>query len=365
MREIGSEFWLDDAPTSNEYNVKLPKWLCMGDDQCLLLSGRSAIDYVLNDITNEIRSAYMPSYCCESMLQPFLDKNINIDYYDVIFEDDGVKYLIDYEKQCDIFFATSYFGFSSTVMDSVIESFSNRDVIVIEDITHRLLCEKMCSQKASYSIASLRKWFAIPSGGIAIKQKGTFSKQLLKPSNEMVKTKISAMKKKANYILECSEYSNTQLADKKNYLNLFSKFNEMLKINYSLIEIDNLSRYILSKVDIEVIKKTRCENAYFMAEALKKCKFITPMITISDFTKDCPLFFPIRISPDVRNGLRTYLVENEIYCPTHWPVSNALSLNSRTRKIYDEELSLICDQRYSIDDMARIVNKIGYFWRSI
>ena len=363
IREIGSEFWLDNTPA--EYTGKLPKWLCNGDDQCLLISGRSAIDYILNDITNDIRSVYMPSYCCKSMLQPFLHKNIHIDYYDVIFEGGEVKYLIDYEKQCDIFFATSYFGFSSTVMDSVIESFSNKGVIVIEDITHRLLCEKMYSQKASYSIASLRKWFPIPSGGIAIKLNGTFSKQQLKSSHEMVKTKITAMREKANYILEYSKDSNTQLEDKQNYLNLFLKFNEMLNINYSSIEIDNLSRYILSKVDIEVIKKKRCENAYFMYDALKKCKFVKPMISILDFTKDCPLFFPIRIRPDIRNGLRTYLVDNEIYCPIHWPVSNASSLNSSTRKIYDEELSLICDQRYSIDDMEKIVNKIGEFGRSI
>ena len=53
----------------------------------------------------------------------------------------------------------------------------NRGVIVIEDITHRLLSNEMRCKEADYCIASIRKWFAVPSGGVAIKQKGSFSKK--------------------------------------------------------------------------------------------------------------------------------------------------------------------------------------------
>jgi hypothetical protein len=61
------------------------------------------------------RAVYMPSYCCESMLQPFIDRDIKIHFYSVIPDDSGIKYLIDYKKDFDIFFATSYFGYSSSV----------------------------------------------------------------------------------------------------------------------------------------------------------------------------------------------------------------------------------------------------------
>ena len=105
MSEIGSEFYLYD--TSKKYIKQLPNWLEVGDDQILLLSGRTAIDYVLEDIPRGIKNVYMPSYCCESMLQPFLEKNIYIYYYDVIFHDNTIEYSIDYEIPCDIFFATS------------------------------------------------------------------------------------------------------------------------------------------------------------------------------------------------------------------------------------------------------------------
>ena len=44
-------------------------------------------------------------------------------------------------------------------MDSAIETFKGRDVIIIEDITHRLLNEQNYCIKADYLIASLRKWF--------------------------------------------------------------------------------------------------------------------------------------------------------------------------------------------------------------
>ena len=32
------------------------------------------LTYVLDDISLDIKCVYMPSYCCDSMLQPFLEK---------------------------------------------------------------------------------------------------------------------------------------------------------------------------------------------------------------------------------------------------------------------------------------------------
>ena len=87
MREIGSEFWLKDIPT--QHIEDLPQWLNVGDDRQFLLSGRTAIDFVLEDISQDISCVYMPSYCCESILQPFVDKEIHIEFYDVVISDKG------------------------------------------------------------------------------------------------------------------------------------------------------------------------------------------------------------------------------------------------------------------------------------
>ena len=79
MKEIGSEFWLENIQ-NNDNNLD---YLNIGKDYKLLMSGRTAIDYIINDITDNKKIVYMPNYCCESMVQPFIDNGYSIRYYNV------------------------------------------------------------------------------------------------------------------------------------------------------------------------------------------------------------------------------------------------------------------------------------------
>ena len=94
-------------------------------------------------------------------------------------------------------------------------------------------------------------------------------------------------------------------------------------------------------------RRIRQENARVLYEGLgNRVKFMFPVENM-----DCPLFVPILL-PN-RNEVRAHLTKNEIYCPVHWPKPEGCDSN-----IYDLELSLICDQRYGIEDMERIVSVI-------
>ena len=68
---------------------------------------------------------------------------------------------------------------------------------------------------------------------------------------------------------------------------------------------------------------------------------------------DCPIFVPILTTN--REAIRKKLIENEIYCPIHWPKPN----DKCESNLYELELSLICDQRYNEADMQRIVDVIN------
>ena len=70
---------------------------------------------------------------------------------------------------------------------------------------------------------------------------------------------------------------------------------------------------------------------------------------------DCPLFVPIVIAKEKRNAIRKKLIDNQIYCPVHWPHPNAECQSN----LYEMELSLVCDQRYNGDDMKRIVEVLN------
>lgn len=76
---------------------------------------------------------------------------------------------------------------------------------------------------------------------------------------------------------------------------------------------------------------------------------------------ECPLFVPIMVPGEKRDELRRYLIGKSIYLPVHWPKTNYHKLNSETEYIYDNELSIVCDQRYDEIDMERIIKAIREF----
>ena len=73
------------------------------------------------------------------------------------------------------------------------------------------------------------------------------------------------------------------------------------------------------------------------------------------------MFIPILVPGHKRDELRRSLIADNIFCPIHWPVSQYHVLDEKTRAIYENELSLVCDQRYNEDDMNRIADAIRLF----
>lgn len=367
MKEIGSEFWIEkDSVEENKIPIDISSVLDgilnIGDDQLLLFTGRTAIDYVLEDISRPVGTVYMPSYCCESMLQPFIDRNIKIHFYSVISDDSGIKYLIDYKKDIDIFFATSYFGYSQSVMDSIIDTFRKRDVVIIEDITHRLLSEQNHCIKADYLIASLRKWFPLPSGGLAVKMNGHLKKDnITSPPAKLISKKLDAMNQKAKYMAYNSCEEKYKQALKNSFLAMFSEFNSNIKQNYKNAGIDSISKNLLTKIDVANIKRKRRQNSQYLHKEMKGLKYIRFLFNEVDLEKDCSLFVPIMVESSVRESLKNYLISKDIFCPVHWPIPRGHRLTTHTEKLYKQELSLICDQRYDYKDMKRIIEVVEEF----
>ena len=78
---------------------------------------------------------------------------------------------------------------------------------------------------------------------------------------------------------------------------------------------------------------------------------------------DCPMFVPIYVPNGQRDRMKQYLIKQEIYCPVHWPISKHHRLSKKERLLYDNELSLVCDQRYTEEDMSRMADTIFAFWK--
>ena len=328
MREIGSEF------------SKISSDNCEGLQAILegysVFSGRTAIETVLKELPLA-KKALLPSYCCESMIVPFRKIGIAVDFYNVYY-DNGMHFNINITDDVDIFVWCNYFGFRNEMPD--LTSFKERGGIVIEDITHSYLSEKQYHEQADYLVASIRKWEPIYCGGYCASMNGILHHlPCTKPSKEFIANRRTAMQLKSVYL--CNHDESLKIE----FLRLFRESNSWLAENYSGLLIDSCSKQYLTTVDIDGQKRIRRNNATVLYEGLKnKVQFI---FSITDM--DCPLFVPILL-PQIRDDIRKYLTSNSIYCPIHWPKPQGCESN-----LYNMELSLICDQRYSAEDMERIV----------
>lgn len=312
-KEIGSEFHRVTPDSGNGLIFPRPG--------TLVFSGRTAIEAVLRKVP-DAHTALLPSYCCESMIIPFRDAGINVSFYNVEWDKELIVHI---EGSADILLWCNYFGYRNELPEF--------NGVIIEDITHSLLSDCASHSRSDYLVASLRKWEPLNCGGYcSVMFDGT------PPPEEFINLKSSAMKLKADYL-------NEPLIEKKNsFLQMFKESNCWLAEHYSGRLIDTFSCNYLKKVDVENQRRIRRQNAKVLYEGLKnKVQFMFPIENM-----DCPLFVPI-ILPN-RNKIREYLTKNEIYCPIHWPKPVECESN-----IYEFELSLICDQRYGVDDMERIV----------
>lgn len=349
--EIGSHFSYDMNSRITSKHGEKPFWEVDDKDYTYTFSGRTALNIAIQDInaSNKIERAYLPSYCCTSMIEPFTENQIQIEFYDVYYDEiDGLKYNIDLNKKCDVFLAMSYFGINSKVIDPYIEAFSKRGIPVIEDITHRLFSSPYCSKKSDFIVASIRKWLPLYSGGFIRKEHGVLLDYRLDRSDALVVMKSEAMHEKHKYL------KGDLTIEKEKFYQKFIDFeNNLSEVGFSF-DIDVKSHDLLYSIDLETIRKARNENSAILYRGVASLKTISPIIKDYNDNEDCPLFVPVNVSNDRRDDLRKFLIARQIYCPVHWPNDD-----NRPRGLEDSSLSLICDQRYGKREMDIIVETMN------
>ena len=349
--EIGSYFWLDVNNNKQEITQHNQlSWLPAMEDNCFAFSGRNAIDIAIRDIvkSHDVEILYAPSYCCVSMLQEFIDRNIKIEFFDIGYKNGRFTYNIPPCNAHSVVLIMSYFGLDVNEAHKTIHEIKKTGAIVIEDITHSLLRDDAVSEYSDYAVVSLRKWFPIPTGGWVGKKMGLLLEKPMLDSNHTVREKIDAMREKHDYL-------EGKLNTKENFLRAQAKFeNDLIHVD-RMLKIDDMSLDILKSMNIKEIICQRRKNARILLNMLTDLNKIISIPNV-DLSKDVPLFLPVIMRKNARNSLRKYLINMGIYCPIHWPEVMGAPVSIR-----ENELSLICDQRYSQCDMHAIADAI-YMW---
>lgn len=331
MREIGSEFW--DIPTINLQNNLFP------ESTQWFLSGRSALQAIINEL-GEARSVSLPSWCCDSMIKPFVEAGVEVHFYSVYWS--GRQLIQEWSLDSDVLFLIDYFGYTGAIPD-----LSGFKGTVIRDVTHSIFSTTYSD--ADYYFGSLRKWCGVWTGGYAWAKDGHKLKTGLEGDNSYVDLRKKAMQHKAEYI-------GRQQED-KGYLRIFDEAEELLE-NVGPFPAADRDVETAKKIDIETIKSRRRANAEVLRSSFSDWLIFSELLS-----SDIPMFVPVLVPDGKRDELRHYLIKNEIYCPVHWPVSDYHRLYDKERFIYNNELSLVCDQRYKKEDMYRMVETIKAFWR--
>lgn len=351
MREIGSEFWK-------------PRKRHISDEETFYLSGRAALDVIVKDAMEfyGITSALLPSYCCHTMIEPFLINGIKIRFYDVCVDDDDVLTAdIPMPRKNEMLYIMKYFGDTDLKYKGEGRNLCGWTTTV-EDLTHSCFSinddkgnNKSCTT-ADYWFTSYRKWFGVAGIAVSGKRNG----RLLEPQRGQNKKYVD-LRNRAFSLKQ--RFMDGECVDKREFLDIYRQAEHLLNEDYRNYSVDYEDIYSLFQFmdEIDDVRRRRRSNARILTDGLNGIEGVKVFIDFKDAQK-CPLFVPVAIGGGRRDLLRKYLISNNIYCPVHWTLSEQhMGLSNRAFEIYEQELSLVCDQRYEGEDMKRTVALIKDF----
>lgn len=351
--EIGSEFWKSEKDFFDN-NVRY------------YLAGRTALDAIIKEIKIEhkISSALLPSYCCDTMIEPFISNNISVRFYDVYVDNyNKITFEIPKPKNNELLYIMKYFGntYSHYSYSSYVQN--DKDItyweVSVEDMTHSCFCDFF--SYADYKFASYRKWFPVSAISTAFKQNNKWKTE--EPTNLFYN--FEELRNKA-FLLK-SEFIGHSAIDKEAFLSIFLEAEKLLNSNYKNYRANDNSISTLYNYKNKAgnIRKKRRSNAKYLYEKLKSISQIKT-INFPEKNDDCPMFVPIIVNSSIRDSLKNFLISKQVYCPIHWPLSKYhKGITEKAKEIYNTEISLICDQRYDLKDMNEIVNYIYYYFKEL
>lgn len=371
MREIGSEFW-----KSGKQHIQ--------QNETFYLVGRTALDAIIKDVVKSynITSALLPSYCCHTMIEPFLINGINVRFYDVyVNKYNALIADIPSPRKSEMLYIMKYFGDTELCYEGEGKSLSGWTTSV-EDLTHSCFSKEAFhvgdsveyttgySENAylmgrssaeyvapDYWFTSYRKWFGVAGIAVAGKRNGKL------PEPRRGQNRVYSVLRNQAFSLK-QQYIDGKSVKKQEFLDIFRQTERLLGEDYrdfgvGYEEIYDLFRFMDG---IEDVHCKRRGNANILIDGLAGVEGIKVFVDFQD-DKKCPLFVPVIVEGGMRDSLRNYLVSKDIYCPVHWPLwDQHEGLSERAVKLYEQELSIVCDQRYDGDDMERTIQLVkGYF----
>lgn len=308
-------------------------------------SGRTALYQILKSIKLTTFKVWLPNWLCESMIDAVRKKGVNYGFYRL-----GTGLRMDVDEFVeenkpingnDVIVLVNYFGLVD--VEQTIQQLRDKKLssVIIEDDVQALfsfLNDK--HHAADYRFTSLRKSIAAPDGGLVR------TKHPMPVANN--ENTFAPVKLKGALIKGGSKEGDSDEA----YLKFFEEGEKLIEENYESV-MSRESQSIFAATNLEEVAQTRRRNAQYLTKELLELG-IEPLLPLKN--DSVPLFVPIAIND--RDDLRRTLLQHAIFCPVHWPLREDMKYLETGAFMAEHELSLVIDQRYTLEDMQCMMDVI-------
>ena len=315
MKAIGGYFEL----TLPKY---CPHWL---DSAGKFNSARSAFSFLVEQLG--VKNVWLPYYLCDTVSKALLHLDININYYSLTEDFRIINDVCLGEESLLLY--VNYFGVCTQQANDIINRYGATNVVI--DNSQAFFNKPLNTIATIYSP---RKFFGLPDGGLLYS-----NKCLAPPPKERDNSSKSRMEHLISRLTDTPETSYQKYIDAENAIS-----------SLHVQRMSHLTERLLYSIDYETVKLTRYNNASYLHQHLAKYNQLNVNID-KDVAPLCYPFLPI-----TQTVSRAELIRNKIFLPSYWPeVLGVVDKNSFEWELVTNGLFLPCDQRYSEDDMDRLI----------
>lgn len=309
-------------------------------------SGRDALKQVAR--LHRGASVLLPALCCESMILPFTLNGCPVHFYKLKADLTGDETdVLSKAAPGTVLLYMPYFDIQPFTMD-FLTRLRQGGVILLEDRTQDIVVGRPASFHPDYTVASVRKWAAMPEGGML---KTTADFPPARADGRFGALRRQAMEEKGLYL----ENGDEEL--KQDFLDKFREAEKLLDESGRPVAMGMENRAYLENVNFTAILAARRRNAAALEQALAALIADGTIKPLCKSESTAGLYYPILL--ENRDGVQQAMARQNIYCPVIWPIpAQARGVCENCEATAAHILALPCDQRYSEQDMAHIAETL-------
>ena len=308
---------MDDKEIGGYFDLELYHGKEYYSSAIKLNSGRNALRYLIRQY--HIKKIWVPYYTCPIIHQVLEEEGCRVCFYHV-----AENLMPDVKFGNDFCLYTNYFG----VCNANVRLLKNCKNLILDNAQ-----AFFCTSDVFASFNSPRKFFGVSDGSY-----------LLCDTEKSLSIGQDYSSGRFSHLLKRLEYPASDG---------FGDFrrNEEVISTLPLKYMSRITEKVLSGISYDYVKKRRLENFNFLHENFFKINDL-----YLDIEDDIPMVYPLLIKQE---NLREKLISSKIYIAKYWPDIEKYPLNSFEKKLQTNLLALPIDQRYTIDDMRKIVRVIN------